>query len=250
MQQPNRTIKKISIVLPCFNEQEAIPTIIPRTLKSLRQLQSFGRIADFELIVVDDKSTDGSARLLESFADVKVVRTSGPSRGYGKALKRGFLEASGDWIGFFDVDNSYRPEDLSLFLDEVEKGDIDFIMGQRHLTERGMSLTRGFGNLFYVVLARAFYHSYLSDICSGYRLFHRRHLENITSIPEQGLDFSIHLTLRMMTEKTPIKPIPIQYDPRIGQSKLSVLKDGWAFLKVLVKLKARSFYGVVKHSRV
>ena len=79
--------------------------------------------------------------------------------------------------------------------------------------------------------------------------FHRRHLQQITSIPEQGLDFSIQLTLEMITHKIPIFPIPIQYDERLGDSKLSIVGDGWAFLKVLLTKKLRQARAL-KHSQV
>lgn len=244
-------MESISIVMPCYNEQDAIPTVIPRTLKCLDSLRKQNRIGDFEVIVVNDKSTDLSAQRLQDYVpQLKIVNTNGSGRGYGKALKAGFAKASGEWIGFLDVDNSYRPEDIPLFIDEIQKGQEDFIMGQRPFSEKGMSLTRGTGNWLYVVLARFFYGSPLDDVCSGFRFFHRRHLQNISAIPENGLDFSIHLTLKMITQKTPIKPIPIQYDPRIGDSKLSVFNDGVAFLKVLLALKLRSLGGAVKHSRV
>lgn len=243
-------VTNISIVMPCFNEQEAIPSVIPRTLDSLEKLKKEQRISDYELIVVNDKSTDSSVEMLKRFDAVKIFHTNGVGRGYGKALKLGFSKAQGDWIGFLDVDNSYRPEDLPLFIDEIQKGESDFIMGQRYFSEKGMTFTRGVGNWVYVVLARLFYRSYLDDVCSGFRFFHRKHVEEITSIPEQGLDFSIHLTLKMISSKTPIKPIPIQYDPRLGESKLSVIADGLAFLKVLIALKLRSAGGVVEHSRV
>jgi len=242
-------VENISIVIPCYNEQEAIPTVIPRTIECLRSLKESAQISSFELIVVNDKSTDNSVKLLENFDEVKLIHTNGTGRGYGKALKEGFEQAQGSWIGFFDVDNSYRPEDIPLFVSEIGKGEYDFIMGQRHLNEKGMSFTRGLGNWTYVVLAKLFYRSYLDDVCSGYRFFHRRHLNNVTTIPDNGLDFSIHLTLKMISQKISIKPIPIQYDPRIGESKLSVFSDGWAFLKVLISMKLRSF-GAVKHSRV
>ena len=242
-------MEKISIVMPCYNEQDAIPTVIPRAIQSLEDLRENKRIGDFELIVVNDKSTDDSVEMLEQFPQLKLLHTNGTGRGYGKALKEGFIHAEGDWIGFLDVDNSYRPEDLELFVSEIEKGESDFIMGQRSYEEKGMSFTRGFGNWFYVVLARMVYKSYLDDVCSGFRVFHRRHLADVVNIPDQGLDFSIHLTLKMITQKTKITPIPIQYDPRLGESKLSVFSDGWAFLKVLIALKLRS-PGAVKHSRV
>ena len=98
-------------------------------------------------------------------------------------------------------------------------------------------------------LAKVLYGSQLEDVCSGYRLFHRRHLNDILQIPEDGLDFSIYLTLKMLMNKVSIKQIPIQYDVRLGESKLSVVQDGMAFLRVLLALKFRRVRGL-KHSQV
>ncbi|MEM7645525.1 MAG: glycosyltransferase family 2 protein [Pseudomonadota bacterium] len=242
-------IEKLSLVIPCFNEEQAIPSVVPRTLRSLCALKEEGKISDFELIVVDDQSTDQSRELLLQYEDVQLVSLKKGPRGYGRALKEGFKKAQGDWVGFFDMDNSYRPEDLPLFVEEVGRKTNSFIMGQRGFNEKGMSFTRGMGNWVFMTLARVFYGSELEDVCSGYRLFHRKYLKSIIAIPEEGLDFSIYLTLAMINDDIPLSAIPIQYDERMGPSKLSVFADGWAFLKVVFKLKIRPF-GAFKHSRV
>ena len=245
----NSILKNISVVMPCYNEQLAIPTVVPRLLSSLEGLKNKEMIEDFELIVVNDKSTDSSAELLSQFDQVKVIQTTGTNRGYGLALKKGFSEARGQWIAFLDVDNSYRPEDLEKFVMETQDGSSDFIMGSRNFSEEGMSLTRGAGNWVYVSLAKLLYGSKLEDVCSGYRLFHRRHLNDVLNIREDGLDFSIFLTLKMLLNKVSIKQIPIQYDVRLGESKLSIVQDGIAFLRVLLTLKARRLRDF-KHSQV
>lgn len=245
----NQSLKNISVVMPCYNEEQAIPTLIPRLLQSLEELKIKKLIENFELIVVNDKSTDHSAEFLAQFDQVKVVTTPGSNRGYGLALKKGFSEAQGQWIAFLDVDNSYRPEDLSFLISEAHTGESDFIIGTRSFSEEGMSFTRGLGNWFYMALAKVLYGSHLEDVCSGYRLFHRRHLNDILQIPEDGLDFSIYLTLKMLMNKVLIKQIPIQYDMRLGESKLSVVQDGLAFLKVLLALKMRRVRDL-KHSQV
>ena len=245
----NPILKNISVVMPCYNEQQAIPTIVPRLLKSLEGLKNKEMIEEFELIVVNDKSTDKSVELLSAYKQIKIVNTTGEQRGYGLALKQGFQEAKSQWIAFLDVDNSYRPEDLEKFVLETQDGSSDFIMGSRRFSEKGMSLTRGTGNWFYMALAKLLYGSHLEDVCSGYRLFHRRHLNDVLQIEEEGLDYSIFLTLKMLLNKVSIKQIPIQYDVRLGESKLSVVQDGIAFLRVLLTLKARRLRDL-KHSQV
>ena len=176
----------------------------------------------------------------KKYKKINIYHTKGKTRGYGKALKTGFSQASGEWIGFLDMDNSYRPEDLSLFIGEIDRGQSDFIMGARAFNDKGMSLIRGLGNWFYMVLAKGFYNSSLNDVCSGYRLFHRKHLKSILEIPEEGLNFSLYMTLKMLLKKVFIKQIPIHYDTRLGTSKLSVIQDGFAFLKVLLILKKKT----------
>ena len=238
--------KNISIIMPCFNEEESIPIVIPRMLDSLDQLKNSQRIEDYELIVVNDKSTDQSMTLLKGYGEkVKLCHTKeGFSRGYGRALKTGFSQAKGQWIGFLDMDNSYRPEDISLFIDEMDQGDSDFIMGVRLFNDKGMSFIRGAGNWFYMFLARIFYGSSLCDVCSGYRFFHRNHLKSILNISEDGLNFSIHLTLKIIIQNIFIKQVPIHYDRRLGFSKLSIIWDGLAFLKVLLTMKKRYVHAI------
>jgi len=241
-------VKSLSIVLPCFNEQESIPVMIPRLMNSLESLKSQNLVQDYEVIVVDDSSTDQSVKLLKAYENLRIVHNEG-LRGYGRALKKGFSKSDGDWICFLDMDNTYRPEDLSLFVTEIQNSGADFFIGTRAFSEKGMSLVRGLGNWIYMSLAFIIYGSKLSDVCSGYRIFHRRHLDEILDIPEEGLDFSIHLTLKMITKGVAIHQVPIGYDERLGESKLSVFMDGWAFLMVILNLKQRRLRAL-KHSRV
>jgi glycosyltransferase involved in cell wall biosynthesis len=243
------SVDSLSIVIPCFNEEEAIPEVLPRIVNCLDELRFKKTISTYELIVVNDQSTDRSVELIEKYPEVTLVHTEGVERGYGKALKTGFQKACGEWIGFFDMDNSYRPEDIPLFIEAIKQKRSTFVMGQRPYTDHGMSLVRGTGNWIYVVLARLLYQSHLSDVCSGFRFFHRKHLHEVLSISQQGLDFSIHLTLRFLKSETNIHPVEIQYDPRIGDSKLSVVSDGWSFLKPFLSAQYK-VHGEIKHSHL
>jgi glycosyltransferase involved in cell wall biosynthesis len=242
-------VKSLTIVIPCFNEQESIPEVMPRLLDSLESLQKKEHLGQYEVIVVNDHSTDQSRQLLEKYKQIVIIDNQSHYRGYGRSLKQGFLESRGEWVGFLDMDNSYRPEDLDLFIRAILEGRSDFIMGTRSFSEKGMSFVRGLGNWVYMASARLLYGSYLKDVCSGYRFFHRRLIDQITEIPEDGLDFSIHLSLKMLSQNIPIQQIPITYDERLGTSKLSVVADGIAFFRVLLSLRVRQ-WRALKHSRV
>ncbi|MCB0377635.1 MAG: glycosyltransferase family 2 protein [Bdellovibrionales bacterium] len=242
-------LESLSVVIPCFNEEDSIPIVIPRMIEVLDNLKSLGRIGQYELVVVNDRSTDRSAERLWSYPQVRILNSTAKVRGYGSALKEGFTQSKSQWLCFLDMDNTYRPEDLPKLLDALDESQCDFAMGVRGFSEKGMSLTRGIGNWLYMKIAQVFYGSPLKDVCSGYRVFHRRHLPDVVSLPENGLDFSIHFTLEMILNNTPIAQVPIQYDPRLGASKLSVISDGLSFLKVLMSLKLRRIRGI-KHSQV
>lgn len=236
----NQTPNTISLVIPCYNEESSIPILIPKLLSTLNDLKKSFQVADFEVIVVDDGSTDSSYEKLGAFKQIKVVKNSGP-RGYGSALKYGFLKTKYSWVCFMDMDNTYRPDDLKKFI-EIKKENIDFIVGCRPFSSSGMPFTRALGNWIYRILAKFLFASNLKDVCSGYRFFKRDLIPEITSIPENGLNFSIFLSLWAISKDISVRQISIHYDSRQGLSKLSLFSDGISFLKVILLFKFRELY--------
>src|SRR5687768_6067672 len=95
----------LSIVLPALNEEDGIQAIMARVLAIRTQLERVG-IDELELIVVDDGSTDRTAEIVRAQANTELVQHA-QNGGYGAALKTGFAEAKGEWIGFLDADGTY-----------------------------------------------------------------------------------------------------------------------------------------------
>ena len=98
----------LSVVIPAYNEERGIETIVQRVLDVRGDLETVG-VTDLELIVVDDGSKDRTAALVNSRPDVRLIQHP-KNRGYGAALKTGFENATGDLIGFLDADGTYPPE--------------------------------------------------------------------------------------------------------------------------------------------
>jgi glycosyltransferase involved in cell wall biosynthesis len=118
---------KLSVVLPVHNEIVNLPAVITRTLTVLPNL-----VEQFELIIVDDGSTDGTGALLDSVAaeDTRVIAVHHPkNRGYGSALRSGFAAATGDFIMFMDADQQFDIADLTFLAPFI--GDYDIVAGYR-----------------------------------------------------------------------------------------------------------------------
>jgi glycosyltransferase involved in cell wall biosynthesis len=190
-----------------------------------------------ELIVVDDASTDGSVEMLREFPEVRLIEQS-VNGGYGKALQAGFRAARGEWVSFIDMDRTYHIEDLPELIVRARREGLDMLYGQRPFMRSGMPATRGLGNWLFTSALRVFFGSRISDVCTGFRIFHGRHISEILRLDRAGLNFSIQLTVHTLLHRWRIAEHPIRYQERLGESKLSVVKDGFAFLWVILRARA------------
>jgi glycosyltransferase involved in cell wall biosynthesis len=219
--------------LPCNNEAGAIPSVLPKIQSIFSQMQQiFGLEA--ELIIVNDASNDETENLLENFSFAHTVHLKKKS-GYGAALRAGIEKASGKWIAFFDLDGTYEPLDLKLFILELQEKGPDLVMGERFSKGTGMPLVRMVGNKFFTYVVNLLFGSNLKDVCTGFRFFHSKHKESVLQISHSGLDFSLALTLWAIQSKLKIAEIPIHYHNRSGKSKLKVLPDGNRFLWTILR---------------
>lgn len=178
----------LSIVVPAYNEE----AVLEATLQSIEEYAS-RKFSSFEIIVVDDGSTDSTAALARRRA-VKLIQY-GRNRGKGYAVRAGVLESSGDLILFMDADNSTRITELDHFLEEIKAADM--VIGSRALSASRMLVSQSalkrlvgrVGNkLIRTVLALPF-----EDTQCGFKLM-RPKLKNIfrmQKIERWGFDFEI-----------------------------------------------------------
>jgi glycosyltransferase involved in cell wall biosynthesis len=99
---------KLSIVIPAYNEEEGIASIIERGLAAREQIAHSSPVHEVEIIVVSDGSTDRTVEIARGFDDIQLI-TFEKNRGYGAAIKRGFEESSGELVGFLDADGTCDP---------------------------------------------------------------------------------------------------------------------------------------------
>jgi glycosyltransferase involved in cell wall biosynthesis len=222
---------KLSIVIPAYNEEDGIVTIVERVLAVRQVLIEMG-VSELELLVVDDGSEDRTAELASSISDVILIRHK-VNRGYGAALKTGFNQASGELIGFLDADGTYPPEYFPKLCSAVRNG-ADLAVGSRMAgASSQMPATRRIGNLFFARLLSVIGRQHISDSASGMRVFRRGVLAQLYPLPD-GLNLTPVMSTRAVHEGIRIVELPIPYSERVGRSKLSVVRDGSVFLHSIV----------------
>jgi len=232
--------KTLSLVIPCLNEEQAAPLVL-KTIEGVRSyLIEQLAFDEVQVIVVDDASRDRSAEIAASFSFVELVQNK-KTQGYGASLKTGFEKSRGQWICFLDMDNSYPPQHIPKMWNLLVSDKLDMVLGSRAFRSEGMSLIRGLGNSFFSILTRIFLRTSIRDVCSGFRLFHRNCLPEILSISESTLGYSLEMSIRLSSLGWKAKELRIDYLPRTGTSKLSVWRDGWKFL-FLILSAARKLY--------
>lgn len=221
----------LSIVIPAYNEEKGLATMIQRVLAAAPALTEVG-INQLELLVVDDGSSDRTTEIAASFPEVRLIRHS-QNKGYGAALKTGFSQAQGELIGFLDADGTYPPEYLPQLCRLVLQG-ADLAIGSRMAgAQSQMPFTRRIGNLFFATLLTLVTHQRVTDSASGMRVFRRDILARIYPLPD-GLNLTPVMSTRAIHEQLAIQEYPIPYSERLGRSKLSAVRDGRIFLQSIV----------------
>lgn len=224
----------LSVVIPCHNEEKAIPEVLAKIEHLIHDPLFLNQFESLDLIVVDDGSTDNSSHLLSQQNLITTLIRNRTCLGYGYALKQGFQMAKGDFIAFLDMDSSYEPMNILDLYQNLQQTQLDIVFGSRKQSHMAMPWMRRIGNEFFAHSVNLFFGKKFSDVCTGMRLFRRRLLPDVLTIPFNDLNYSLALTLKVIFSPHIAGEYPIDYMERSGSSKLSVVKDGFSFLFVLL----------------
>jgi hypothetical protein len=221
----------LSVVIPAYNEEDGIAAIVERVLAVRAPLAAMGM--DLELIVVDDGSGDRTAEIIRRYDGVTLVCHE-QNAGYGAALKTGFAQARGEWLGFLDADGTYPPEHFPQLCQAALEQEADLIIGSRMAgADSQMPGVRRVGNVLWSTLVTLLGNHHVSDPASGMRVIRREALPRLYPLPD-GLNFTPAMSTRAIHEGLKLVEVPIPYHERVGRSKLSVVRDGTRFLNSIV----------------
>ena len=172
---------KLSLIVPCYNEEESLPYFYKEVMKTLTTLGG-----DYELIFVDDGSSDKTLQTLEMFSEQNPsVKYLSFSRNFGKesAIYAGLCNAEGDYIAVMDADMQDPPSLLPEMLAELESGDFDSV-ATRRADRTGEPLIRSwFAQMFYRIINRIS-DAEVVDGARDYRLMSRAMVDSIVSMKE------------------------------------------------------------------
>jgi len=220
---------KVSIVIPAHNEEQTLPWVLRDLKEAIAGLPEH----EFEVICVDDHSTDTTASIARTFG-ATVVTNHGPG-GKGLALRRGFEHASGDVIVMLDADYSHKPEDLPLFLQALQ-GDVGLVIGSRVFGGSDeYTHIRALGNVFLSAAVGLSLGRYLSDALNGFKAFRR---DVFTEFQYTSRAFEIEVELIANTLRRGYRVVECSSHERAragGVAKSKVVRHGTRFLVRIIR---------------
>jgi glycosyltransferase involved in cell wall biosynthesis len=219
---------EVTVVIPCLNEEAAVGATVDQAWEGIA---ASGRPG--EVIVVDNGSTDRSAEIAGEHRAI-VVREERP--GYGSAYLAGLAQARGEFIVMGDADETYPLRDLAPFVDRLAGGD-DLVMGSRFEgTIHGEAmpwLNRHVGNPVLTGLLNVLFGVTVSDAHCGMRAVRRDALTTL-DLHSTGMEFASEMVFKGFRRGLTVSEIPIDYYPRVGESKLNRFGDAWRHVKFML----------------
>lgn len=225
---------QLTVLLPAFNEELAIQFVLDDIVEALRN-----ESIRYEILVVDDASTDRTAELAEEFARgcwqcaVRVIRCP-ERRGAGAARKVGIRHARGDVVVMLDADGTYPADAIPALLRHFPQ--YDQVNGARTSEQGTLPWLRKPAKWLIRQLACYLSGHAIPDLNTGLKAFKREAMLRWLWVVPDGFSCVTTMTLAFLTNGYAVKYVPTSYRPRIGRSKFHPIRDTWAYLNTIVRL--------------
>lgn len=221
-------MKKIAVLIPCYNEENTIAQVILDFNKELPEA---------EIYVFDNNSTDNSAMMAESNGAFVIKE---PRQGKGNVVRSMFSKIDADIYVMVDADGTYPPSNVRELIAPVISGEADMVIGDRlsstYFTENKRPF-HNLGNRLVRQLINKLFKSDIHDVLTGYRAFNRNFVKSI-AIQSTGFEIETELTVNALYYNFKVKEVVIPYvDRKTGsESKLNTFNDGLRIISTIFKL--------------
>ena len=224
-------MNKLSIIVPCFNEEKTILSVI----KEIKEFKDM----DKEIIIIDDGSKDGTKKILKDIVDDSIkIFYHEHNAGKGKAIRTGVEKASGDIILIQDADLEYNPEDYPALLRPFYEAEADVVYGSRFLGGSGYVRLHYYfhfiANKILTHFCNIFTNLNMTDMETGYKVFKSKVIKSIV-LRENSFGIEPEITVKLAKKKFKFYEVGISYKGRsYEEGKKITLKDAfWAIYCIL-----------------
>ena len=218
---------EVSIILPCRNEELALPFCLKQIKKVIKKEKLNAEI------IVSDSSADNSPKIAKKF---KTILIKHDKEGYGNAYLEAFKIAKGKYIFMADCDGTYDFNEIPKFIKELKRRN-DLILGNRFagkMEKDSMPMSnRYLGNPILSGILRVFFHTKIKDSHTGMRAIKKQSL-NLLNLKTIGMEFASEMIIKSIKKNLKIKEIPIDYHKRKGNSKLKPYRDAWKHIRFML----------------
>ena len=218
--------KDFSVVIPIYNEEKNLESFLKKLLNTLENSENI----NYEIICVNDGSTDNTNEILKEFQDkIKIVNLT-INRGYGNAIKTGVENSKYDIIVTIDADGQHNPEDIFKLLNNYEH-EYDLVIGARKLTDSYKK--RIIGKFLIKKITNFIFENDIKDVNSGFRVFNKNTAKKLFFLCSDRFSFSTSLTLSYYAFSYNVKFVPISVEIRKeGKSYVNYISGLKTILKI------------------
>ena len=215
-------MEKISIVIPAFNEEETIASVVTRLAKEFPEA---------EILVVNDGSEDNTRN--EAVKAGALVFSHPYRMGNGASVKDGIRYCSHEIIVMMDADGQHKPADAKRLLQQIEK--YNMVVGAR--TKKSDTVWyRDIANIVYNRLASFMTNFKVEDLTSGFRVFRKSEVSKYLYLFPNGFSYPTTVTMAYLRNGRSVHYVPIETEFRVGKSKIKLLQDGTKFLLIIMRI--------------
>ena len=218
---------QVNVIMPAYNEEQSISKTINSVKKVFEKIE-----CDYQIIVVDDCSTDRTKDLLIPMSDIILVNHD-ENKGYGASIKSGIKKSIYDTVLITDADGTYPFEQIPEMLKHIKE--YDMVVGARTGLNVNIPYIRRPAKWVIKKLAEYLSEKKIEDLNSGLRLIKKEVIKKFYRILPNGFSFTTTITLAMLTNDYQIKYIPINYNKRTGKSKIRPIRDTLNFIQLIIR---------------